>query len=324
MPGEFDFIRKYFAPLAISEGAFGLTDDAAQLGLWPRTVVTADAMVEGVHYFEGSSGYDVARKLLRVNLSDLAAKGARPLHYLLTAGFRPEVEEARIKDFVRGLRADQKRFGVMLAGGDTVSSPGREFFSITMIGEAPKGGMVRRGAAKPGDLVFVTGTIGDSGAWLKRHQSGAGEPLTRAAARFLEDRHWRPEPRLGFGAGLHHLATAAVDVSDGLLQDLGHIARASKVSLDLTLEAIPLSRAYVATRGGTDTAALDAVGAGEDYEIAFTAPKRRLNAIAEAADAARTPVTCIGVVGKGSGVRLLGPDGKPVTPPKTGWNHFGR
>ena len=324
--GEFDLIARHFAPLsAAAPLAFGLSDDAAMIR--PRKgrslVVTADAIVAGVHFLPGDPPDLVARKLLRVNLSDLAAKGATPRGYLLTAAFPRGVAPDWIAAFAKGLKADQKRFGVVLLGGDTVATPGPATFGVTMYGEVPGTAMLRRAGARAGDIVCVSGTIGDGGFGLEESlRPHAG--LTPAQRRFLVGRYRLPEPRSGLGPLLRGIASAALDVSDGLVQDLGHIARQSGVRLTIRAGEAPLSAAGRAIVRGDPAALGRALGAGDDYEIAFTVPPRRLAAVQAASRRAGVEVTAIGVVERGVGVRVVGPDGADMALAAGGFDHFAR
>lgn len=324
--GEFGLIARYFAPLARrSPLAFGLTDDAAMLK--PRRgsslVVTADAIVEGVHYMEDDPPDQIARKLLRVNLSDLAAKGAVPRAYVLTCAFKCDIEESWIAAFARGLRHDQNHFDIALLGGDTVSTPGAPSFSATLFGEVPGKGMLRRAGAKPGDLIAVTGTIGDGGFGLTELRK-PHDGLSRAQRRFLVARYRLPQPRTRIGPRLLRIAHAALDVSDGLVQDLGHMAKASGVRIEIDAACVPLSPAGLAIARDDPSARFRALGAGDDYEIALAVPKTKLAALKAAARAARTRVTLIGEVKRGSGVIVRGADGKPLAVGEGGFDHFGR
>jgi len=318
-PGEFDLIARHFAPLARgAPGTFGLLDDAA---LVAGLVVTADAMVAGVHFLPDDPPDSVARKLLRVNLSDIAAKGARPLGYLLTAAFPRDVNGAWINAFARGLRVDQRHFGLNLFGGDTVATPGPATFSVTMFGN-PVRRMVQRAGARPGDLVCVTGTIGDGGLGLAELRTPhAGLPP--AQRRFLVGRYRLPQPRTRFGLLLSRVASAALDVSDGLVQDLGHLAKVSGVHIAIDAAAVPLSPAARRLESADPAIRIRALSAGDDYEIAFTLPPGRLNACKAAALESRTRVSVIGRVGQGRGVSVRGADGAEIALPR-GYDHFGQ
>ncbi len=314
---EFAVIAEIFAPLAKSKAALGLKDDVALLP--PRagyeTVLTTDAVLEGVDFFANDPPSTIARKALRVNLSDLAAKGADPFGYLLTLALPKTVDMRWLKAFARGLAADQRAFGITLLGGDMSSTPGPLTISVTALGHVPRGKAVLRSGAKAGDRVFVTGTIGDSGGGLAALKAKTREP-------FLIGRYRVPQPRVAFGHALRGVAHASLDVSDGLLADLGHIAEVSKVHIAVEAARVPLSLALRKAWGDGEDAALRAATAGDDYEIAFTAPASKRSAVAKVAKAAKTRVTEIGFVMPGRGVALLGADGKPLAVKKAGWEHF--
>jgi thiamine-monophosphate kinase len=318
-PGEFAMIAAIFAPLATSKAALGLKDDAACLTPSPGEdlVVTADALVEGVHFLKTDPPSSIAQKALRVNLSDLAAKGAEPVGYLLTLSLASWIDEAWLRAFARGLEEDQQEFGIALLGGDTTATPGPLTISITAMGRVPTGTMLTRGGARPGDLVFVSGTIGDAGGGLEILQG----KLTSNDA-FLVGRYHVPTPRLALGRALRGSASASLDVSDGLFADLGHIAEVSGVELVVRLDRIPLSANLSALRGASSEAVLRAASAGDDYEIAFTAPPALRGRVQDAAAASGVPVTEIGEVRAGLGVTVLDRDGNRVAVGKAGFTHF--
>jgi thiamine-monophosphate kinase len=306
-----------FAPLATSKAALGLKDDVALLS--PRAghelVVTTDAIIAGVDFFPSDPPDTIAQKALRVNLSDLAAKGAAPFGYLLTLALPRNTKTAWLRAFARGLRRDQTKFGVTLLGGDISSTPGPLCIAVTAFGQTPRGRAILRRGAKPGDLVFVTGTIGDSAGGLSALKAKRRDPV-------LIKRYRVPEPRIAFGKKLRGLASAAIDVSDGLLADLGHICEVSNVHIAIDAGRVPLSPALRGAWGATDGAAARAAIAGDDYEIAFTAPARHRAKIFAVAKATKTRVAEIGVVSNGSGVVLTGQDGKPIRVRATGWQHL--
>lgn len=319
--GEFGVIADLLAPLA-ADGAFGLTDDAALLPELPTGegwVVTKDAMVAGVHFLPDDPPEQVARKLLRVNLSDLAAMGAVPRGYLLACAWTPETTRDWIAGFVDGLAADQAAFGISLFGGDTVSTPGPLTLSLTALGTARRDALLRRNGAAVGDDVLVTGTLGDAALGLRVLQ-GALE-LSETHAAFLGDRYRLPQPRTALGPALAGLATAAQDISDGLLADLGHIAHHSGVGVEVHLELLPLSvAAREALVERPDLAQLPLNG-GDDYELVFTAPPAQRAAIMAQASTTGTPVTRIGRVVAGDGVTPFAA-GRPMPVRGQGWQHF--
>ena len=273
LPGEFELIARYFAPLAAGNaGALGLKDDAGLVTPSPgcTQVVTTDTLVEGVHFLTADPARTVARKLLRVNLSDLAAMGARPLCYLLALSLSETAEAGWVEDFAAGLGADQQGFGVVLVGGDTTATPGPTNLTLTALGEVPSGEELRRSTARIGDSVYVSGTIGDAALGLRSLQGGLAG-LAEAAAAALAERYRLPIPRVSLGSALRRLASAAIDVSDGLIADIGHVCEASGVAARLERARLPLSDA-AAMAVAADPASFDLVLAGgDDYELAFTA-----------------------------------------------------
>jgi len=296
--------------------ALGLLDDAAILP--SRTgfelVVTTDVMVEGVHFLAEDPADLIARKLLRVNLSDLAAKAAAPYGYLLTVAWSPAWSEERRAAFARGLGEDQAAFGLKLFGGDTVSTPGPMSAGATLFGWVEAGRAVLRSGARPGDVVLVSGTIGDG--WLGLQAARGDLDLTMAERTYLAWRYRLPEPRLGLRQALARHASAAADVSDGLLADLGHIGEASGVGIEIDLDQLPLSDAAAHWSGDILTLA----AGGDDYEIVCTAPPSKVGPLTADAAAAGAPMTVIGGVVAGNGVatRLRG---HAVAADRQGWRH---
>jgi thiamine-monophosphate kinase len=325
---EFDWIDRCLRPLAAdAPEAFGLLDDAAAIPARPGfdLIVSKDAIVEGVHFLPSDPLDRVARKLLRTNLSDLAAKGAEPYGYFLAIAwpFSNSGWERR-RAFAAGLAADQADLGLKLLGGDTVSTPGPLTASATILGWSPQGRMVRRSGARPGDLVLVTGSIGD-GALGLRAARGEEVGVTEAESTWLRDRYQLPQPRLGLGEALRAHASAAADVSDGLIADAGRIAEASGMRLTIDLARMPLSLAashWLALQAdpGEARAAL-AVG-GDDYEILCTASAEAAPGLCAAAEALGMPMTEVGFVSAGQGAWVLA-DGHPIRVQRAGWRHGG-
>ena len=271
--------------------------------------------MEGVHFRNDDPPQAIAQKALRVNLSDLAAKGAEPVGYLLALSLPERVEMDWLHDFARGLALDQKTYGISLMGGDTTSTPGPLTLAITALGYLPDGKMIRRAGARPGDAVYVSGSIGDAGGGLAVLQ-GEGT-LIEAARAHLIQRYRLPAPRLMLGRLLRGVASAALDVSDGLIGDLAHIADVSRVRIEIEAERIPRSAALIALWGED---VVRAATCGDDYEIAFTArPEEQIGKIAERAG---VPVSRIGRVTKGAGVALLDAKGREIAVPKGGFTHF--
>ncbi|MBB4198887.1 thiamine-phosphate kinase [Rhodoblastus sphagnicola] len=298
---ESDLIARYFAPLAGPEG-LGLTDDAAVLTPPPGCdlVVTADAMVAGTHFFAEDPPDAIAAKALGVNLSDLAAKAAEPLGYLLSLALPPDWTEAFLAEFSRGLGEAGRAAGIGLLGGDTVATSGPLTLSITALGAVPEGKMIRRSGARPGDLLYVSGTIGDAalGLALRRAEilRGAPPPWAGAHAAELIDRYLRPRPRLALTPALRAGASAAMDVSDGLIGDIRAMMRASGAAAEVDLELIPFSAPARAALAA-DPSLLDVtLTGGDDYEIVCAIPPDSAEKFEVLASAAQVAVTRIGVV----------------------------
>ena len=320
-PSEFALIAQLFAPLAEAPGAFGLTDDVALLPARADhdLVVTTDALVEGVHFLADDPPDSIAKKALRANLSDLAAKGAEPAGYLLALTLPARISMTWLEGFARGLGEDQKRFAMPLLGGDTTATPGPLTLAITAMGYVPVGALIRRAGAKAGDGVYVSGTIGDAGAGLALLK-GERADINGDDAAMLIGRYRLPSPRLALGRALQGVASAALDVSDGLIADLSHIAEVSRVRITVEAGRIPRSPALRALWGDTAEAIVRAATAGDDYEIAFTSSSERR--VVEAAKLAGVGVTRIGRVEEGSGVALLDSNGREITVARAGFTHF--
>ncbi|MCY4190237.1 MAG: thiamine-phosphate kinase [Rhodospirillaceae bacterium] len=319
--GEFDLIARFFAPLASGyPGAYDLTDDAALLDVSdgnPRVVAT-DMLVEGVHFLPDDPADRIAQKALRVNLSDIAAMGAEPEGYTLAMSLSTLWDDAWLEAAAAGLRVDQDRFGVHLLGGDTVSSGGVASLSITVIGSVPNNQILRRSGAVSGDDLYVSGTIGDAGLGLRLLQENDDsgiDPALRAAA---ISRYQLPEPRLRLGLALRSLVNACIDVSDGLVADLTHLAESSDVAAILDLAAVPWSAAVEAC---ADYAVARRITAGDDYELLFAAPASRRSAVEAAAETSGTVVTRIGSFASGAGIRILDPAGDEIEVDDTGYRH---
>jgi thiamine-monophosphate kinase len=323
MSAEDRLIARYFAPLAKHPGALGLSDDAAFITPPPGTdlVLKTDAIVGGVHFFADDPADLVARKALRVNLSDLAAKGAKPLGFLLSLALPKETGEDWLANFAQGLRADTETYGCPLFGGDTDRTPGPITVSIAMFGSLPEGTMVRRAGAKAGDRIFVSGTIGDAALGLKLRK-GVGWTLSAAQREHLASRYLLPQPRTALAEAVRLNASASMDVSDGLAGDLAKLARVSGVAASVEAKNVPLSDAAAAVVGA-DAASLEtALTGGDDYEIVCTVPPAKIAAFRAAATAANVPVTEIGGIAAGEGARFVGADGKPVAFRHLSFSHF--
>ncbi len=324
---ENDLIARYFAPLARNAASFGLRDDAAWLrdGLANGLVVTTDASVAGVHFFADDDPADAAYKALAVNVSDLAAKGARPLAYLFTLALAQAPESAWTERLTAGLAEAQSAFGIALVGGDTVTARSAWWMSITALGEPGARGMVQRGAAKPGDAVYVSGSLGDAalGLRLRRDEAAQAWPLPQAEAEALLRRYLRPSPRLSLIPALRACASAAMDVSDGLALDFTRMCAASGVSGEIETVRFPLSQAAQAVLS-RDPALLEAVIAGgDDYEILAAVAPRHCATFERLAAEAGVAVTRVGRVIEGSAPPVfLDAAGQPMALSSLGYQHF--
>tara|TARA_Y100000588_G_scaffold323681_1_gene356382 strand:- start:124 stop:1146 length:1023 start_codon:yes stop_codon:yes gene_type:complete len=299
--GEFDRIDRFLKPLAAGfEGSLNLTDDAALLAPIPgeEHVVTLDTMVEGTHFLPDTDPEQLAQKLLRVNLSDLAAMGARPVAYFLSLTLPDKCDERWLHAFSDGLSRDQETFGLHLAGGDTTSTKGPLVISITIIGSVPAGQAFRRSGAKAGDAIMVSGTVGDGYLGLMAAQGGLGT-LPDMARDALMKRYNLPNPRVTLARWLREQGSAvhaAVDLSDGLAADLGHICRHSNLRAEIGINRIPLSQPSRMAIEAQFISTVDLLGGGDDYELIFTVPEAEAKALIEAADHANMPK--LSIIGK--------------------------
>ena len=320
-------IARHFKPMARHPGAFALADDAAALTPPPGhdLVITADAIVGGVHFFPDDPADTVARKALRVNLSDLAAKGARPAGFLLTIALPKSIRDRWLTSFARALGRDARRFDCPLLGGDTVRTPGPLAVAVTAFGTLPSGTMVRRSGARVGDHVLVTGTIGDAvlGLQLRHDRRAAGRWKLSAAQRAdLARRYLVPQPRSALAVAVRKYATAAMDVSDGLAGDLGKLCRASGVAAVVDAARVPLSAAAKTALQAERKLITTLLSGGDDYEIVCTVRPARLASFIAAARAVGVPVADIGRVVRGSGASFLQPDGKALRFARSSFSHF--
>ena len=318
--GEFGFIRTRLAPLTRGHpAALDLSDDAAVLTPDPacQLVVASDMLVAGVHFLESDPPEIAAERALRSNLSDLAAMGAEPLGYLSSIAWPSGVTQAWRDGFVDGLASAQDAFGLSLLGGDTTTGPGPLTVSLTMLGQVPSGSALLRRGAQIGEDVWVSGTIGDARLGLDVARG------VLPANPVLLERYQRPTPRLALGVGLRRLASACLDISDGLIADAGHIAAVSDVRLELQASQVPLSsqaRSWLAGESGANLIAL--VTGGDDYELLFCAPQASRAAIQVLAGQLDLALTRIGTVTDGQGSALIGPDGEALETGAGGFTHF--
>lgn len=324
MRDEFAIIADFFAPLATdSPGAFGLTDDAAVLPAeaGQDLIVTKDALVAGVHFLADDDAAYVARRLLRVNLSDLAAMGAAPVGYLLAAVLPRGTDEAWLRGFADGLREDQGAYGIALLGGDLVSSEGPLTLTLTALGRVPAGGALRRTGARAGDLIYVSGTIGDGALGLKVLR-GELDGLDGEQRHVLTERYRLPRPRLELGQRLRGLARGVIDISDGLAADLGHVCQLSDCGALVEAARVPLSEAARAALAVAPELLAGALTGGDDYELLFTVAPPREAAIAALAQEIALPLTRIGRITDSGGVTFLDAGGAGLDLGKGGYRHF--
>jgi len=325
MSAEDRLIARFFQPLATHPGALGLSDDAAFITppAGCDLVLKTDAIIEGVHFFADDAAHTVASKALRVNLSDLAAKGARPLGFLLSLALPKDIDDGWLEDFAQGLRGDAVLFACPLFGGDTDRTPGPVTISIAMFGSVPEGTMVRRAGAKPGDRVFVSGTIGDAALGLAlRKGAGSDWKLATAPRQHLVSRYLLPQPRNALAEAVRTHASAAMDVSDGLAGDFAKLCRASNVAADIEVARVPLSDAAKAVLAADPGMIETVLTGGDDYEIVCTVPANRAEGFRFAAQAANVAVSEIGHIVAGEGACFVGTDGKALSFKRASFSHF--
>jgi thiamine-monophosphate kinase len=325
--GEERLIERFFRPLVSDPGAFGLRDDAAAVTPPPGhdLVLTTDAVIEGVHFFPGDPAQAIAKKALRANLSDLAAKGAEPLGFLLTLAMPKSVDEEWIAAFADGLAADIKTFRCSLLGGDTDATPGLLSVSITAFGTVPHGKMVRRAGAKAGDAIVVSGTLGNSalGLALRRDPELAKRAKLNAEEEaYLLERYLVPEPRTALANALRKHAHAAMDISDGLAGDLAKLAAASGVSAKVDVAKLPLSAAARKLLQFDPKLIETICTGGDDYEILAAVSRRAFPAFEKAARESRVVLTEIGSAGSGAGVEIEDWNGRALVFARPSFSHF--
>ncbi len=327
--GEEALIAEFWAPLAAGfPGAYDLQDDCAVIAPPPgaELVVTTDALIAGVHFLPLEDAGAIAWKALAVNVSDLAAKGATPLAYLMSVALPGKPQRQWLASFTQGLRAAQEAFGCRLIGGDTDRTPGPLSVTITAFGTVPAVSMVRRATAQPADHVYVSGSIGDAalGLALRRDsQLGARCGLTEAASNYLAGKFSRPHPPVALAPVLLACASAAMDVSDGLMKDFDRMCRASGVGGRIEAAHLPLSDAAHAVIAAGGATVADLMAGGEDYEVIAAVPAARAGAFERMAGEVGTRVTRIGtMLQKSAGVVAMDAAGQPLAFSSRGWDHF--
>jgi thiamine-monophosphate kinase len=326
MSAEERLIARYFRPLATAPGAFGLDDDAAIVTPPPGCdlVLTTDGVIAGVHFLPGDPPDTIGRKALRMNLSDLAAKGAKPVGFLMSVALPVTIDEAWVAAFAAGLGEDATHYACPLLGGDTDHTPGPLSVSMTAFGALPHGAMVRRSTANVGETIVVSGTIGDAalGILLRRDASLAKSwRLPEALSAHLNDRYLLPQPRNALAAAVLQHASAAMDVSDGLAGDLAKLCRASSIAAEIDVARVPLSDAARAALAAAPTLIETILTGGDDYEVVLTIAPSKLGAFRAAADKAGVAVTEIGRVMAGEGAHFIR-DGKALSFARPSYSHF--
>lgn len=319
-------IARYFKPLAKHPGAFDFSDDCSAIAppVGHDLVLKTDGLIAGVHFLPDDPADSVARKALRVNLSDLAVKGAAPLGFLLAIALPKGFDEGWLAAFARGLGEDAEAYKCPLLGGDTDSTPGPISILISAFGTLPHGSMVRRAGARVGDHVFVSGTIGDAALGLRVRRGEAGSwKLDKAMSDHLVSRFRLPQPRMALAEVIRTHASAAMDVSDGLAADLAKLCRASNVSADIEVARVPRSAAAEHALASDCNLIEPILTGGEDYEILCTVAPDRIPKFTEDAVRAGVPVTDIGrVIGGDSPPRFLNPEGQVLAFTRPGYSHF--
>jgi len=314
---EFSLIRRYFSDIGGDSGVvLGVGDDAALLRpeAGCELAVTTDTLIAGRHFPLQTAAVDIGWKALAVNLSDLAAMGASPRWCTLALSL-PEVDADWLRDFAAGFAELAQIHGVALVGGDTTRGP--LSLSVTAMGEVPAGRAIRRDTARVGDCICVTGTLGDAALALHRIKAAAAMPVSEADLA-LRARLDRPQPRVAEGLALRGIASAAIDLSDGLIGDLGHILERSQVGAEIRVEALPSSAAFARLAAPEERANWQLAG-GDDYELCLCVPAERLGA---AREAVASPITVIGRIVDGHDLRVLGPDGATMSPSRSAYRHF--
>jgi thiamine-monophosphate kinase len=324
--GEFDIIARYFAPLATESAALSLRDDAAVMVVAEgyELVVTCDTLIEGVHFLPEDPPDTLGYKALSVNLSDLAAKGARGHVYLLSLAVRRDTQPSWFEAFSAGLRELQQDTGISLVGGDTTASPGPLTITITALGLVRHGHAVLRHGAKKGDRLYVSGTIGDACLGLRLLKDpvlASAWELSDEESAFLIDRYRRPKPRTELVIPVRNFAQGAIDVSDGLVSDIEKLARVSHVGAVIEASDVPLSPAARKALQ-CEVELLDTLlTAGDDYEIVAAVPETSASSFEAEARAKGVPITAIGRIVE-SGVEVLGPNGESRKLGRKGYAHF--
>ncbi len=326
---EFDIISQIFAPLSEKhQGAFNLEDDCAAYTPEPGhdLVLTKDTIVAGVHFFPDNPPASIARKALAVNISDLASKGATPEVYMMSISLPETIDRNWLIEFAVGLKSTQESYNLSLVGGDTVSTPGPLTISITMIGQVPAGRMVRRGTASPGDIIYISGTIGDSWAGLQLffdENQNLTDKLTEEQQKFLKNRYLHPSARMELKEAVLSCASASMDISDGLGADLQKLLKASKAGADIYINKIPFSDATLSMLKDNQELMEAYINGGDDYEILATVNEEKAQEFEQKAEASKIPVTRIGrITDSQNTIKFYSETMELVELKLSGYNHF--
>ena len=319
MTSEFDLIARYFAPLA-GAGGLGLLDDAAVItpSMGKDMVISKDMLIADVHFFSSDDPAQIAIKALGVNLSDLASKGASPIGYLVGLALTDDVSDNWLTSFCSGLKASQDKYDFCLLGGDTVKTPGPLTISITIFGEVSGGQMIKRSGAKVGDVVYVTGTIGDGALGLIERQ----KPRDSDVDGFLINRYLEPQPRVELGCSLSGIVSAGMDISDGLLADAGHLMKASGCGMLIERDKVPLSNSTLNCLDSDRDLWQNILAGGDDYELLLCCRPDRQHALLSTAELCQTEITEIGSIIEGEGLDVRGENGVSLHFSDTGFRHF--
>ena len=324
---EFKMIKELLSPLSLGEGgAYGLSDDAAKLNIEKGNIVlTTDAIIEGVHFPKSEDPKILASRIIRVNLSDIAAMGAVPRAYLLVLALPSSTTLKWIESFVEGLSDEQKEFSISLIGGDTTHTHSELMLSITMIGEIYDNNILLRSGARIGDYIYVSGFIGDAALGLSLIQ-GRYKSNNISITDYLVNRFRKPTPRIDLGKGLNGIANSAADVSDGLLADLRHICEASGVYAEIYLNDIPISSEAESIIKNDIDSRIELLSGGDDYELVFTVPFELTSQVSQLSEKYNVEIKQIGkIIGAGLNedvITLKDINGKILKVDSEGYQHF--